>query len=88
VRCAHFRFAQSRKEGDSNLSIVQKPFLGYRAEGIVKFVGIVPHLGKRMLVGLELLEAIGEHDGEGYFQTRSALVFGTWLQGCIELIRK
>lgn len=49
---------------------MQKPFLGHRAEGVVKFVGLVPEIGTGLFIGLELTEGIGVHDGLGYFTCR------------------
>lgn len=63
---------------------LKKPFLGHRAEGVVKFVGLVPEIGTGLFIGLELTEGIGVHDGLGYFTCRlgqPSLHYGVFVRG-------
>eukprot|EP00286_Rhodomonas_abbreviata_P023458 CAMPEP_0181308316 /NCGR_PEP_ID=MMETSP1101-20121128/11397_1 /TAXON_ID=46948 /ORGANISM="Rhodomonas abbreviata, Strain Caron Lab Isolate" /LENGTH=249 /DNA_ID=CAMNT_0023414689 /DNA_START=216 /DNA_END=962 /DNA_ORIENTATION=- len=64
---------------------LKKPFVGLRAEAIVKFIGTVPKLGSGIFVGVELFDALGDHDGMGYFHSRlsdsSGLHYGTFIRG-------
>uniref|UniRef100_A0A6U2HZ95 CAP-Gly domain-containing protein n=3 Tax=Hemiselmis andersenii TaxID=464988 RepID=A0A6U2HZ95_HEMAN len=47
---------------------LNKPFLGYRAEGRVMYIGAVPEEGPGVWLGLALEKGVGMHDGMGYFK--------------------
>ena len=54
-----------------SLSLLQKPFLGYRAEGLIKYIGAVPEEGPGIWIGLELDQAVGVNDGLDYFPCKT-----------------
>mmetsp|Transcript_25023 Transcript_25023/g.48668 ORF Transcript_25023/g.48668 Transcript_25023/m.48668 type:complete len:334 (+) Transcript_25023:145-1146(+) len=51
---------------------LNRPFLGFRAEGRVNYIGSVPEEGPGIWLGLALEKGVGMHDGMGYFQCKQS----------------
>jgi hypothetical protein len=76
IHTALEKMAEMPSVGDGVVLRLKRPFLGYRCEGTVRYIGVVPEMGKGVWIGVDLLEGLGDHHGMGYFRSRGASITG------------